>query len=533
MGFSRITLEQVQAQDLRFIQLPNRIVSTINLREDPRTGWNLENTTPLFPRSGAMLNLQAVAGWEGHVPVDENGTITFSEQHTIVFEQNTYFIVPHDMVTNIGVLRAGQVVNLNIVPARFNPFSSGLNDQGQLGQGNTVNLGALTRIGTESLWTFVSVGEAHTLALREDGSLWAWGRNEFGQIGDGTTTQRNAPVRIGTRNDWVSVNAGQEHSAGVTASGELFTWGANRDAAGGHGTMLGQNNSPTQVGTDSDWTQVVCGWHHTMCIKRDGTLWGFGSNSGGQLGAGTDAHVVTPSRISPFTDWLQLAGRWHSLGIRAGGQLWGCGPDNNGRVGTGTGAEFVRSWTRIGTGTDWTHVSCGDNHSAGLRGAGTLWTWGAPWSGRLGNGSSTGNVLSPAQITGGGNWSAVSCGNDHTMGIRVNGQLWGFGNRTMGQLGNGASTTSQLTPVQIGTFTDWINVAGGRQYTIATRQVAPPIAERTIYREPGFDTNTRRITNLGGGDTFTVNQIYFTRLPTQAELDAYPLPRYLRDLGLA
>ena len=51
----------------------------------------------------------------------------------------------------------------------------------------------------------LSAGHAHTLALKADGSLWAWGRNNHGQLGDGTTTVQSAPVQVGTDTDWVQV----------------------------------------------------------------------------------------------------------------------------------------------------------------------------------------------------------------------------------------------------------------------------------------------------------------------------------------
>ena len=98
----------------------------------------------------------------------------------------------------------------------------------------------------------LAIGRDFTLAIRTDGSLWAWGRNEEGQLGDGTTTDRHAPVQI-------------------------------------------------QPGTT--WSSVAAGMFHTLAIKSDGTLWAWGSNYRGQLGDGTTITRHTPVQIQPGTTW--------------------------------------------------------------------------------------------------------------------------------------------------------------------------------------------------------------------------------------
>jgi len=73
----------------------------------------------------------------------------------------------------------------------------------------------------------ISAGNHHSLAVKSDGSLWAWGKNHFGQLGDGTTSERHSPVKIGSDNDWVMVSAGGFHSLAVKSDGSLWAWGRN------------------------------------------------------------------------------------------------------------------------------------------------------------------------------------------------------------------------------------------------------------------------------------------------------------------
>jgi len=103
----------------------------------------------------------------------------------------------------------------------------------------------------DTLWATapqVAAGMNHTLALKSDGTLWAWGYNVSGQLGDGTTTQRNSPVHIGSDNKWVSISAGGYHTLALKSDGTLWAWGQNNNGQLGDGTST-QRNSPVQTST--------------------------------------------------------------------------------------------------------------------------------------------------------------------------------------------------------------------------------------------------------------------------------------------
>lgn len=68
----------------------------------------------------------------------------------------------------------------------------------------------------------MATGSAHTLAVKSDGSRWAWGYNEYGQLGFGDTTNREYPLRVGTDTDWQAVDAGASHSMAVKSDGTLW-----------------------------------------------------------------------------------------------------------------------------------------------------------------------------------------------------------------------------------------------------------------------------------------------------------------------
>jgi C1A family cysteine protease len=190
---------------------------------------------------------------------------------------------------------------------------------------------------TASNFLTIAAGYRHTLAIKSDGSLWAWGSNDFGQLGDGTNTDRNAPVQVGTAKDWAAVSAGETHTVALKADGSLWAWGSND-----HGGQLGDGtdtnrNIPVRVGNAADWAAVSAGWGHTVALKTDGSLWAWGLNSSGQLGDDTDTNRNVPVRVGNAADWTAvLAGGYHNLALKADGSLWAWGYNGYGQLGDGT-----------------------------------------------------------------------------------------------------------------------------------------------------------------------------------------------------
>ena len=104
----------------------------------------------------------------------------------------------------------------------------------------------------------ISAGGFHTMALKSDGSLWAWGPNSRGALGDGTTVDKLSPVQITADTDWVSISAGGFHTMALKSDGSLWAWGANATGALGDGTT-GDKLSPVQIGADTDWVSISAG----------------------------------------------------------------------------------------------------------------------------------------------------------------------------------------------------------------------------------------------------------------------------------
>lgn len=155
----------------------------------------------------------------------------------------------------------------------------GRNNNGDLGVGNTSPLLTLTQIGTDTDWLKISAArESYTLALKTNGTLWAWGNNQNGRLGDGTTINRNAPVQIGN-STWKDVAAGNIHAIAIKTDGTLWQWGSYGGFLPSSGVSIPISLFPVQVGTDSDWKSVAAGLGYSYAVKEDNTLYAWGNGN--------------------------------------------------------------------------------------------------------------------------------------------------------------------------------------------------------------------------------------------------------------
>jgi len=385
----------------------------------------------------------------------------------------------------------------------------GLNDYGQLGIGVTDGAAHSTpvKVTPERDWAAISAGNLHVLAIKRNGTLWAWGDNTSGQLGDGTRTNRNTPTRIASPAaiaDIVAVAAGAFHSVSLKANGELYAWGDNGSGQLGNGGDVG-SSSALHVGTDEiGWVATEPGGEFTVARRSNGTIWAWGDNNKGQLGNNTLTAHSAPAMIGEATNWVaQTAGWSHAVALQADGSLWTWGNNSKGQLGNGTTAN-LKIPTRITTANDWAAVSAGDFHTLALKTDGTLWAWGDNAKGQLGDNSTTGR-LAPTQIITGnpGNfdkrWVAISAGGSHSLALHADGTLWAWGNNGSGQLGdsnlpltnvNKPHQVADLTPPVIGWNSSWVAIAAGLNHSLALQ------ADGTLW---AWGNNFSG--QLGNGDT--------------------------------
>jgi alpha-tubulin suppressor-like RCC1 family protein len=272
----------------------------------------------------------------------------------------------------------------------------------------SINLKSDPRLPT---FKMVSTGKYHTIAIKTDGTLWAWGKNHFGRLGDGTKEDRISPVIIGTDKDWAYVSVGFFHSVALKSDGSVWAWGGNSDGQLGDGTKE-DRFSPVRIGTDNDWASISAGELFTLAIKTDGSMWGWGSNVYGELSGG-EKHFYIPTRIGTDNDWAFVsAGDRNSLAIEKDGSLWGWG--------------YHASLNGSTKAKDWVSAAIGHESYAAIKKDGTLWVWGYS---RTASGNSGRRVLRdvPHQIGIDTDWLAVSTCAYNTVALKTDGSLWAWG----------------------------------------------------------------------------------------------------------
>ena len=228
-------------------------------------------------------------------------------------------------------------------------------------------------------WKTVAVGEKHSLGIQTDGTLWGWGFNgDSGIVGNGTTYDVLSPVQIGTANDWKEISAGVAHSFAVKQSGTLWAWGVNDFGKLGTGNTI-SSSTPVQIDT-SNWKLVKAAWSHSVGIKSDGTLWAWGNNEKANLGDGTFVNKLVPTQISNSTNWKTINCNLNrNIAIKEDGTLWVWGFNSPalGVTGMGSNVTHITVPTQVGTDTDWDSAVAGTGHYLALKTDHSLWAWGA------------------------------------------------------------------------------------------------------------------------------------------------------------
>lgn len=235
-------------------------------------------------------------------------------------------------------------------------------------------------------------------------------------------------------------------------------WGAGRNSSGQIGDGTTTNRGPlTQVGAGTYWAKLGTSYRNTIhAIRTDGTLWGWGNNNNAPIGNGTTSgSYCSPVQIGSDTDWESCStGSYNGLAIKTGGTLWTWGLNNTGACGLGNTTSPISEPTQVGALATWKWCKGNSNWCEGIADNGTLWTWGSAWGGAGGRGNTT-DVSSPVQVGSLTDWNVPGSGGvSGPKNIKTDGTLWVAGYNGSYQLGTG-NNTSYSSPVQIGSLTDW------------------------------------------------------------------------------
>ncbi len=427
------------------------------------------------------------------------------------------------LIAPVGVVNASvpDSVDLNVVQSTVekspladvdpgNIWAWGYDHFNQLGVTSTricygyACVDAPTQIDGYNYMIDVVAGLNHTLALREDGTVWAWGLNDVGQLGAPTTEDcggsscSTVPVQVPGLYNVVAIAAGDFHSLALKSDGTVWGWGAN--STGQLGGTTGENcsstyyysntvcrRSPTQVSGVSNIVAISGGFAHSLALKDDGTVWSWGWNDFGTLGRASadmcganslDMCDSTPAPIEGIDNVTAIdAGGANSIALTSDNTVWTWGINSRGQLGTATAPDtciwsdngnsypcslsplpVLSGVTKIATSKNGVDQSYG--FSLALKNDGSVWSWGPNSYGQLGDNTTT-NRAAPNPVIGLSNVTEIAAGYWHGLALKDDGTTWAWGRNEYGQIGD-LTTTQRLTPVQITVPENILGLRAGR-----------------------------------------------------------------------
>jgi alpha-tubulin suppressor-like RCC1 family protein len=316
----------------------------------------------------------------------------------------------------------------------------------------------------------VAAGGLHSLVLRSDGTVWAWGNNWLGQLGDGTSTASSTPVQVPGLTGVIQVSANALHSLALRSDGTVWQWGSDG---------ITDQLTPVEVPGLTGVTKISAGGQFSLALRSDGTVWAWGRNQLGQLGDGATTDSEIPVQVTGLSHVTSIsAGFDASLATRTRGttaitSVWAWGGNAAGQLGDGTLTGHLTPEQVTGINTSFiSGISAGYQFAVALGTDGSVWGWGADGSGQLDNAPTSNPVTRPLELTGmNSGITQVSAGYDHVLALESNGTVLAWGDNSAGELGDG-STASAVGAVRVAGLTTASQVSAGGRFSLAI--FAPP-----------------------------------------------------------
>jgi alpha-tubulin suppressor-like RCC1 family protein len=322
----------------------------------------------------------------------------------------------------------------------------------------------------------IALGDAHTCAIKDDGTVWCFGDNSDGQLGNSSfgPPDSTTPVQtsgFGTGRTAVQVAAGERHTCALLDNGEVWCWGYNGNLE--LGSVGGSQPDPVKVplGAGITASRIFVGGRMSCALTSDNRLTCWGQNHKGQIGNGTvlASGGVAPTAVSNIPTSFAPAhvdpGGRHVCAAATGGAVWCWGDDDRNQLGTAAdGAAAVNVPGQADTVTTARSVATGLEYSCAVLTDDTVSCWGRNHLAQLGRGSVTpASTAAPAAVSIGAPVSKVAAGKAFACALTTAGAVWCWGENTASQIGDATAGSPRLAPAQVsnlgGTAVDV--VAGG------------------------------------------------------------------------
>lgn len=334
-------------------------------------------------------------------------------------------------------------------------------------------------------------GGTHTLVIRANGELWSWGTNNGGALGRANGNAVTAPSAVTTLGATVrSVAGGAWYSVALQGNGTVWAWGNWDNVGAAVGAPPAPVLLPLQVTGLANIRALASRYNHTLALKDDGTVWGFGPETFGALGPNTGNRAAR--QIAGLSGIRQIAaGEQHSMALAADGTVYTWGSNTAGQLGINTGGALRTAPQTVAL-TNVVAIAATSFRSYALRNDGTVWEWG----GAVAN-------FTPAAVAGARDIKAIAGGNYTIHALRNDGTVLGWGDNTFGRVGVGSTQTTISTPTALPGLTNIVELAGAEFHALALR------GDGRVF---GYGSNgNAQITGTAGSDSNVPLDSGFTR----------------------
>ena len=280
-------------------------------------------------------------------------------------------------------------------------------------------------------------------------SAYGFGSNNVGQVGNATTAtvQQTPALVFGITTTAKQLAGGGDHSVLLKSDGTVAGWGDNSHGEIGDGTSTFRT-VPVPVSI-TGVTKVSAGALHTLAVRSDGTVWAWGDNAKGQLGDNTTTDRHTPIQVHGLTGITAVAGGGlFSLALSSTGAVYAWGSDVAGQMGTSPSNTNQLLPAQVPLLSNIIAIAAGYDFGLAVKSDGTVWAWGDDYYGQLGDGSASAH-LHAIQVVGITGIVSVAGGYDHSVALGSDGSVWTWGRNAAGQLGNGTTVDSYTARIVI------------------------------------------------------------------------------------
>lgn len=347
-----------------------------------------------------------------------------------------------------------------------NVYAWGRNNNGQLGnETNTDEMKPIKiKMPNDAFITQISTHDSTTFALDDNGVVYGWGKNTSAQLGDDTTNDRNSPILIIGHNNVINTYNIENNERQISYT----RYKANQNKKSGSDEMkyVNKKHYITKANNKITIKQIATGLTHSVALDTDGNLYVWGTNNHGQIRDGSKVKRYVPTKLDIDVKFDKIfVGSDHNLALDKNNNLYGWGNNEYNKISSKYNSKDILKPTKIDIDINPKFVSAGVYHSLAITSSHEIYTWGQSII-DINNSTKNNNTISKHQYEY-NNYKYISAGMSFSVAIDINGNMYSWGSNQYGRLGIGNKDSNRYTKKLIVIHEKITKVSAGRYHVLA------------------------------------------------------------------